>query len=896
MNRDKIHRDGPGAPSPMDGAARRGRFGRGRAHGVVLLPSKLRPPRSGVKLLDRPRLFDSGPNARIVVVRAPAGYGKTSLLAQWAAARSARGERTGCVTIDEDDDQAPRLLLHLAAALIGDGPARDGALGSLVADLQLASSDLPRILDSLPGLEGRFTLFLDEVEHLASESSIALLRRLVERLPEDATLVVASRTLPPIGLGRLRIGGLIRELGVDDLRFASDETHAFFASRGASLAVADVDGILARTEGWPAALELSALAIAGREDAAAFLRTLSGSHADVADYLAENVLDRQDEATRRFLLETSVLGRLSAPLCDAVTGRRSSRTLLERIASAGLFLTAVDAERTWYRFHPLFARFLQTQLGRRDPAAPGRLNRRAARWLARHGLVVEAVHHALVAEDFALAARLADRAAKEMNRQGMFATVVRWARKIPARHLDARPAVRAAAAWAHLFHRDFEAAERELERIERLRAGRRRLEARVEDAVRIVAPIMAGHRDRIGDTLALSREAVAGLRGADPFDAGAVRDSLAYGFVAAGRFEEARRVLEEARAAHARAGSLLGSVYTLALTGVIEAIEGRLGAAEAFYREAEALARRGGEGARSHLAAIVVGYFAELLYERDELDEAEKRLEHNLALAVESAVVDVVICAYLAAARVPWARGRREDAARVLREAERTGLRRDWPRLVAAARWEAVRFAVVAGDLGEARALRAKIPEDLLAAEEPPLHPHAGETEAQDVGELRLLVRGGDARRALPRIAAERRRAEGGRRAWRALRLRVLEAQALDLVGDEPAALRVLRIAVERAAPRDSSGRSSTRACPCSGSCGRSATRARPTRRALRSRGSRRSRGRRTARRKPGQTSHTRRGWSARRSLDASTRSSASSPRGSRTVRSPGVCSCRRTR
>lgn len=772
---------------------------RPRAPRAALVATKLRAPHLTATVLARERIA-LDPLPRLVVVQAPAGYGKTSLLADWQARLAARAVRCGWLTIDEDDNHASRLLLHLVAALLGDDPARESVLARVAADLQLAPAGAPSILDALPELPGPRVLFLDEVEHLVDEDALDLIRRVVNRLPGDVAVVLASRTVPAIGLGRLRVTGELREIGADDLRFAEDETAAFLASRGAPLARPEVQELHARTEGWAAALQLSALAMAGRPDAGAFVRTLSGVSAGLADYLAEDVLARQDEATRRFLLVTSVLRRLTPALCDAVTRRRDGRRMLDRLATRGLFLSGLDAERRWYRYHPLFARFLQTQLDRRMPRRLRPLHRAAARWYARHDLPLEAVHHALAAGDADLAATLMDRAAKSMNRQGLFATVVRVAGELPAARLDAHPAIRAAVAWAHLFHRDFAAAERELARLGRLRR-RRALEPRVEDDVAIVAPIMAGHRDRIAETLALARAGLAHLRGTDPFNGGVLRDALAYGLIAAGRFAEARSTLLAARADHARAESLLGSVYTATLTGSIDAVTGRLTAAALHYREAETLAGRGAPDAASHLAAIVLGYHAELLYERDELAAAEDRIARHLALAVESAVVDMVICASLAAARVPWARGAREDALRRLDEAELTGHRRAWPRLIAAVRWERVRFAVLAGTVAEAHALRARISDDLLAAEEPPLHPHAGETEAQRIGDFRLGVRAGDARRLLPALAAERRAAEAAGRMWRGLRLRILEVEARSALGEEAAALRALREALRRGAP-----------------------------------------------------------------------------------------------
>src|SRR5882724_6749474 len=213
---------------------------------------------------------------------------------------------------------------------------------------------------------------------------------------------------------------------------------------------------------------------------------------------------------------------------------------------------------------------------------------------------------------------------------------------------------------------------------------------------------------------------------------------------------------------------------------MLEAVQGNLSAAERCYREADALAYRDAADKSSPIGAIVLGYASELFYERDELDEVERRMESHFSLAVETAAVDTVILAYLTAARLYYARGQPDEARLRLHEAELTGHRRSWPRLVAAARFEAVRNALREGSLVEARSLRARISEDLLAAEQRPLRPHATETEAQQIGDFRLRVHGGEARSALRAITAARREAREEGRRWRALRLGILEVEALE--------------------------------------------------------------------------------------------------------------------
>ena len=348
----------------------------------VLLATKLYMPAPRPGLVPRPRLLarlDEGLARGLVLVCAPAGYGKTVLLADWARRG---GQPVAWLSLDAGDNDPARFWRHAVAAL---DRARPG-IGERVAPLlgPPAPSSFHGLVTALINelAADEALLVLDDYHVIGSQQVHESLAFLLEHRPAGMCVMLASRSDPPLALARLRARGQLTEVRVAELRFTPAEAGELLQHAASALPDASVAALAARTEGWAAGLQLAALSLRGQDDAAAFVAAFTGSHRYVLDYLAEEVLEGQDEQLRTFLLETSVLERLSGPLCDAVTGREGSQALLEEAERAGLFVIPLDEVRGWWRYHHLFADLLRARLQEEQPGRVAQLHRNAAAWYA----------------------------------------------------------------------------------------------------------------------------------------------------------------------------------------------------------------------------------------------------------------------------------------------------------------------------------------------------------------------------------------------------------------------------------------------------------------------------------------------------------------------------------
>jgi LuxR family transcriptional regulator, maltose regulon positive regulatory protein len=356
------------------------------------------------------------------------------------------------VSLDEGDNDPARSLSYLAAAL---NTVEEGIGEGVLAALR--SPEPPRIealagalINEMAVLPGELDLIFDDYHLIDSESVHRIVSFLLEHLPEGAHLILSSRIDPPLPLSRLRARHQIAEIGSAELAFTPEETAAFLRGvMGLDLSTEDVATLEERTEGWIAGLQLAALSMRDRKDISGFVEAFSGSHRDVLDFLAEEVLERQLTNVREFLLKTLILDGLSGPLCDALTGRDDGQRTLEHLERENLFVVALDDERRWYRYHHLFADFLRGRLGREGPGRAAGLHRRAAAWYEGNGWVSEAVGHALAAGDDERAARLVDHNAQALVLSSQGATVDRWLAALPDGLVRSRPRLSLARAmWA----------------------------------------------------------------------------------------------------------------------------------------------------------------------------------------------------------------------------------------------------------------------------------------------------------------------------------------------------------------------------------------------------------------------------------------------------------------
>lgn len=407
------------------------------------------PPRPNVVL--RPRLIaglNAGLHRKLTLIAAPAGFGKTTLLSAWVAGCA---RPTAWVSLDAGDSDPARFLAYLVAALQTVAPTIGaGVVGTLQApQLPPTEAMLTALLNDIATVPDPFVLVLDDYHVVDATPVDDALTFLLEHLPPQLHLVIATREDPPLPLARLRARAQLTELRAADLRFTPAEAAAFLTQvMGLDLSVDDIAALESRTEGWIAGLQLAALSLQGQHDVTTLIQSFTGSHRFILDYLVEEVLEQQSERVQTFLLRTSILDRLCGPLCDAVVRdpAASGQTTLEYFEHANLFLVPLDNERRWYRYHHLFADLLRQRLHQRAASFPGdaagevaALHRRASVWYEDHGLALEAFQHAAAANDVERAAWLIEGAGMPRHFRGAVTTILDWLHSLPRTVLDARP-------------------------------------------------------------------------------------------------------------------------------------------------------------------------------------------------------------------------------------------------------------------------------------------------------------------------------------------------------------------------------------------------------------------------------------------------------------------------
>ena len=419
----------------------------------VPLGTKLNVPRSARHRVVRTELVDrlvSARPRRLTLLSAPAGWGKTTLLAEWTA--DPRETRPfAWVTLDRGDNDPVRFWGYVIEALRSVEPSvGEQSLALLgVSGTDPSEIFLPTLINELAGLDRGILLALEDYHVITSPDIHTGVNLLLDHLTTSVELVLATRLDPPLPLARLRASGDLLELRASDLRFDDAEAASLLttALEHDELAPDDVSRLVRRTEGWAAGLYLAALSLSGRTDASAFIADFAGDDRHIVDYLGGEVLDGLPSETRAFLLRTSVLDRLSASLCDHLLETGDAGDRLLEIERANLFLVPLDDRREWYRYHHLFGDLLRHELGRSEPSAVPRLHRRAAEWLAANGAVDDAIRHALAAGDGEYAAELVAASWREPFNRGELGTVDRWLDDLPEALVHASPDLRIARAW-----------------------------------------------------------------------------------------------------------------------------------------------------------------------------------------------------------------------------------------------------------------------------------------------------------------------------------------------------------------------------------------------------------------------------------------------------------------
>lgn len=792
-----------------------------------ILATKLYIPPQPPKSVLRHRLVErlnEGLHRKLTLISAPAGFGKTTLVCEWVAGRSQKCEPEACVawlSLDEGDSDPVRFLSYLIAALRTIEP---GVGEEILAALQ--SSQPPPIepvlialLNEISALGGspsttpgaNFILVLDDYHWIDARPVDEALTYLVEHLPPHVHLVITSREDPALPLPRLRARGQLVELRAADLRFSPAEAAEFLNQvMDLSLSAEEVEALETRTEGWIAGLQLAALSMQGHRDAAGFIQAFAGDNRYILDYLVEEVLQRQPDSVRSFLLQTAILDRMNGPLCEAVTGQTGGRARLEVLQRSNFFIISLDDRRYWYRYHHLFGDVLRMHLMAEQPDQIPGLHRRASEWYEQNGFAADAIHHALAGKDFERAATLIERAVHEMRQSRQEATLLSWFQALPDEVFQLRPVLSVHYAGALLQNGQLDGVESLLRDAERwldmpadIRA--QPLFAVEEDFRRLPGSIAMYHaglalvHGDVAATVKYARQVLDLTREDDNFLLGAASAILGLAYWTSGDLETAHRIYAEGMGYLTRVGyisDVIGGATTLA---DIRITQGRLREALSTYERGLRLATEQSSPALRGAADMHVG-MSELYRERNDLDTAAQHLQLSKELGELNWLPKNPYRWRVALARLRQAQGDPDGVLALLDEAERL-YRGDFSPNVRPITALKARAWIAQGRLGEAldwARQQGLSPEDDLSY----LREYEHITLARlllarykDNGEERILEK---AAGLLERLMNS---AEEGGRLGSAIEILVLQAVAHQLQANIPDALAPLSRALTLAEP-----------------------------------------------------------------------------------------------
>jgi LuxR family transcriptional regulator, maltose regulon positive regulatory protein len=689
---------------------------------MLVLASKLRPPAGRPGAVARQallcRLREDHPWARLVVISAPAGWGKTCLLRDWRLADAASG--TAWVSVDAGDNDPVRFWAHVVASVAGVSQGFGAAALQVLTSPGGGSLDvvLPILVNELAVLPTPLTLVLDDYHLISSQEILRSVAFLVEHLPPGVRLALAVRADPELPLARLRARGEMLEIRADDLRFTEAETAALLnGTLGLALGPADVGALRQRTEGWAAGLYLAGLSLRGRPDPSTLIRAFAGDDRQIVDYLLAEVLDGLPAETRAFLLRTSVLDRFSGPLCDAVAGGEGAQRILEEMERSNLFLVRLDTRRRWYRYHHLFGELLRHELDRAEPGLAAVLHRRASAWHQAHGHLTEAIGHAISAGDLAEARELIVAGWHACFSEGLVETVESWLDRLPPEIVEHDARLCLVRAW---LARNLGRLDEVEPWVEAAEAGTPQgpLREGISSIESAACMLRAGYRQMIGDLAgaeAPSRRAAALEESGVPrWRAGSLA-TLGANLCWQGRDQEAAAVLDHVAGAGRLLANNLAEVWALGCLGAIRARADDLEAAERYARQATDLADRHSLG-EHWITATALITLADLLDRRGRAAEAEAAAVRGLELARRGRARLETACALLCLARIRFHDGNSRDALARLQAAKEIGAACADPGILTelTARTE----GVLAARNGAARAIPRRLAEPLSEREQ----------------------------------------------------------------------------------------------------------------------------------------------------------------------------------
>jgi LuxR family maltose regulon positive regulatory protein len=740
----------------------------------------------------RPRLIErlnEGLHRKLTLIAAPAGFGKTTLVSAWAAGCD---RQVAWLSLDEGDNDPARFLSYLVAALRTIDPhIGEGVLGLLQSPQPPpAETILTALLNEITAVHDNFVLVLDDYHVIDARPVDDALTFLLEHLPPQMRLVIATREDPQLPLARLRAGDQLTEMRVTDLRFTPSEAGGFLNRvMGLDLSAEDIDALETRTEGWIAGLQLAAISLQGHQAPTSFIKSFTGSHHFVLDYLVEEVLQQQPESVQTFLLHTSILERLCGPLCDAVLldASASGEDTLTYLERANLFIVPLDDERRWYRYHHLFADLLRHRLRQSATSSIGderdrvaELHIRASQWLEDNGLEIEAFHHAVAANDIERAEHLIEGRGIPLHFRGAVTAILDWLGSLPAKVMNARPSLWVRYAALLLISGHTTGVEEKLQAAETALQG-----TEEDDKTRYLVGHIAAARATLALTrydvetmLAQSRRALEYLHPRHRTLRANANWTMGFAYLLQGDRAAARLALTEAISLSQAVGDIFTTILATIGLGQVEEVENQLYAAAETYRRVLQLA---GEQPLQVIGEAHLG-LAHVLYEWNDLEAAEQhgRQAHHLARQYDR-VIDRFIIHEVFLARLKLAQRDVDGAAAMLAQASQSARQPNF----------AHRIPEVAAAQVLTLLRQGKVEESA----------HLAQMHDLPLSQARVYLAQGDPSAALAVLEPLRQQAEA--KGWEdeLLKVIVLQAVALHARGEKEEAVRLLGDALARAEP-----------------------------------------------------------------------------------------------
>lgn len=626
---------------------------------VPLLTTKLYIPLVRPDLVPRPRLLErlnAGSRAacKLMLISAPAGFGKTTLLSEWIDQCRLRA-RVAWLSLDEGDNDLVRFLSYVFAALqTVSKNIRQDLLDALPSSQPPGWAELvTELINQVNTIPDRLILVLDDYHHVTAQPVHDVVTFLLDHLPANLHLVIATRADPPLPIPRLRGRGQLAELRLNDLRFTADEAAAFLENFGLKLVAEDITALNARAEGWAAGLQMAAASMQGQHDVSGFIQSFTGSSHHILDYLVEEVLQRQPEHIQAFLLQTSILDRLCGSLCDAVSGPdvalpTSGQSILESLEHANLFIVPLDDHCEWYRYHRLFADLLNLRLHQLQPELIPVLHHRASVWYEQHGLMEDAIEHAMSGRDVTRAAELIEQAAEATLMRSQVVTFLHWVDQLPEQEIRAHPTLSVYHAWALLWNgAPIETVEKRLATA----AGAADFSGKAA-ALQATMALFRSQYARAGE---LARQALEQLPESQPLLRSLATLMQANSLLGEGDVVAGVQALEQAVQISQKTGNVLFAALVLCNLGDLRQKQGRLRQAQTLYQQAVNLATDV-HGRRLPVAGRAMIGLADLAREWNDLDAAARLLTEGISLSKQASQL-AVFNGYLTLVQLRQAQG-----------------------------------------------------------------------------------------------------------------------------------------------------------------------------------------------------------------------------------------------